>query len=152
LAREVHLHGASNLLEHGVFVSTAATTATPHGTTAKRVLVVEDDQRLRRLLTHYLRRVGYVVDEASDGAEGLARMASTVPDVVVLDLMMPGIGGVEFMAACRGDPRLMAVPVVVYSGAPADEESATQLGARAYLMKPVDLDVLRAVVERVSTS
>ena len=117
-----------------------------------RILVVEDDQPLRRLLVRYLREGGYVVDEAEDGAEALTRMSAEVPDVVLLDMVMPGVTGPEFMAACRNDPRLAPVPVVVLSGAPADEFSASQLGARAYLMKPIDLDVLRAVIDRVTTS
>jgi CheY-like chemotaxis protein len=117
-----------------------------------RVLLVDDNQQLRKMLARYLRRVGHTVDESEDGAEGLAQMRRTVPDVVVLDMMMPGIGGAEFIETCRGEPRLAVVPVVVYSGAIADEDVARKLGARAYLVKPVDLDVLRAVVEQVSTS
>jgi DNA-binding response OmpR family regulator len=116
------------------------------------VVVVEDDPRLRRMLVTYLTRAGYEVQEAEDGAQALAAMQTAIPDAVLLDLQMPRMNGAEFLAACRGDPRLATVPVVVYSGAPSDEVTAEQLGARAYLMKPVDLDVLRAVMDRVTTS
>jgi DNA-binding response OmpR family regulator len=119
---------------------------------ARRVLIVEDDERLRQMISTYLSRVGYSVEQAEDGAAALAAMRASIPNAVLLDLQMPRMNGPEFLSACRDDPRLATVPVVVYSGAPADEVTAEQLGARAYLMKPVDLDVLRAVMDRVTTS
>ena len=122
------------------------------GAGARQVVVVEDDPRLRRMLVSYLNRAGYEVREAEDGVQALAAIQSAIPDAVLLDLQMPHMNGAEFLAACRSDPRLATVPVVVYSGAPSDEVTAEQLGARAYLMKPVDLDVLRAVIDRVTTS
>jgi DNA-binding response OmpR family regulator len=122
------------------------------GPGARHVLVVEDDPRLRKMIVTYLNRAGYEVREAEDGAQALAILRTSIPDAVLLDLQMPRMNGTEFLAACRDDPRLVTVPIVVYSGAPADEVTAEQLGARAYLMKPVDLDVLRAVMDRVTTS
>jgi DNA-binding response OmpR family regulator len=122
------------------------------GPGARHIVVVEDDPRLRKMIVTYLNRAGYEVQEAEDGAQGLAAMQTAIPDAVLLDLQMPRMNGVEFLAACRSDPRLATVPVVVYSGAPSDEVTAEQLGARAYLMKPVDLDVLRAVMDRVTTT
>ena len=122
------------------------------GPGARHIVVVEDDPRLRKMIVTYLNRAGYEVQEAEDGAQGLAAMQTAIPDAVLLDLQMPRMNGVEFLAACRSDPRLATVPVVVYSGAPSDEVTAQQLGARAYLMKPVDLDVLRAVMDRVTTT
>jgi len=122
------------------------------GPGARHIVVVEDDPRLRKMIVTYLNRAGYEVQEAEDGAQGLAAMQTAIPDAVLLDLQMPRMNGVEFLAACRSDPRLATVPVVVYSGAPSDEATAEQLGARAYLMKPVDLDVLRAVMDRVTTT
>jgi CheY-like chemotaxis protein len=122
------------------------------GPGARHVLVVEDDPRLRKMIVTYLNRAGYEVREAEDGAQALAILRTSIPDAVLLDLQMPRMNGTEFLAACRDDPRLVTVPIVVYSGAPADEATAEQLGARAYLMKPVDLDVLRAVMDRVTTS
>ena len=122
------------------------------GPGARHVVVVEDDPRLRKMIVTYLNRAGYEVREAEDGAQALAILRTSIPDAVLLDLQMPRMNGTEFLAACRDDPRLVTVPIVVYSGAPADEVTAEQLGARAYLMKPVDLDVLRAVMDRVTTS
>jgi CheY-like chemotaxis protein len=124
-------------------------TVEPNG---RRVLLVEDDDRLRVMLARYLRQSGYAVDEATNGAEGLTAMRAQVPDAVVLDVLMPEMDGPTFLSTARGDPRLAAIPVVVYSGSPADEVAATEIGARAYLMKPVDLDVLRAVLDRLTTA
>jgi two-component system, chemotaxis family, chemotaxis protein CheY len=120
--------------------------------TARRVLIVEDDQKLRTMLVKYLRGSGYTVDEAEDGAKGLACMQANPPDAVILDVQMPEMDGPSFLRTARGDPRLAAVPVVVYSGSPTDQQTAQELGARAYLMKPVDLDVLRAVLDRLTTA
>src|ERR671933_1569891 len=119
---------------------------------ARRVLIVEDDQKLRRMLVKYLRGSGYTVDEAEDGAKGLACMQAHPPDAVILDVQMPELDGPAFLKQARGNPRLAAVPVVVYSGSPTDQQTASELGARAYLMKPVDLDVLRAVLDRLTTA
>ena len=120
--------------------------------TGRRILIVEDDQKLRTMLVKYLRGSGYTVDEAEDGAKGLACMQANTPDAVILDVQMPEVDGPSFLRTARSDPRLAAVPVVVYSGSPADQATATELGARAYLVKPVDLDVLRAVLDRLTTA
>jgi CheY-like chemotaxis protein len=120
--------------------------------TSRRVLIVEDDQKLRRMLVRYLRGSGYTVDEAEDGAKGLASMQANPPDAVVLDVQMPEVDGPAFLRTARGNPLLAAVPVVVYSGSPTDQQTAQELGARAYLMKPVDLDVLKAVLDRLTTA
>jgi CheY-like chemotaxis protein len=95
---------------------------------------------------------GYTVDEAENGAEALNRMRDAIPDVVVLDLLMPIMGGRAFVQACREDARLGAVPVVLLSAAHDLAQATEQLQPRASLAKPVDLDVLLAVVDRVSHS
>jgi DNA-binding response OmpR family regulator len=120
--------------------------------TGRRVLIVEDDLKLRTMLVKYLRGSGYTVDEAEDGAKGLASMQANPPDAVILDVQMPEVDGPTFLKNLRNNPRLAPVPVVVYSGSPTDQATATELGARAYLVKPVDLDVLRAVLDRLTTA
>ena len=76
------------------------------GPGARHIVVVEDDPRLRKMIVTYLNRAGYEVQEAEDGAQGLAAMQTAIPDAVLLDLQMPRMNGVEFLAACRSDPRL----------------------------------------------
>jgi CheY-like chemotaxis protein len=118
----------------------------------RRVLVVEDERTIRHSIAGYLQDAGYTVDEAENGAEALNRMHDAIPDVVVLDLLMPIMGGRAFVQACRDDARLGAVPVVLLSAAHDLAQATEQLQPRASLAKPVDLDVLLAVVDRVSHS
>ena len=114
-----------------------------------RVLLVEDNSRLRRAFAGYLRGEGFEVDEAGDGQQCLAQMHQVLPDVVVLDLVMPVMDGRAFAEACKSDPRLAPVPLVVLSGADELSQAVESVGARAGLAKPIDLDVLAAVVQRI---
>jgi CheY-like chemotaxis protein len=116
----------------------------------RRVLVVEDERTIRRSIAGYLEDAGYTVDEAENGAEALERMRAATPDVVVLDLLMPIMGGRAFVAALRQDVRFGAVPVVLLSAADDLASAAEELQPRASLAKPIDLDVLLAVLDRVS--
>ena len=117
---------------------------------ARRVLVVEDERTIRRSIAGYLEDAGYTVDQAENGAEALARMQQLPPDVVVLDLLMPVMGGRALVQACREDDRLVAIPVVLLSAAHDLPQATEELQPRASLAKPIDLDVLLAVVDRVA--
>ncbi len=81
-----------------------------------RVLVVEDDPSVRGLLQTLLSAEGYEVVTASDGLAGLVKLASTHPSLVLLDLMMPDLGGVRVLEEMRDDPDLAEVPVIVVTG------------------------------------
>jgi CheY-like chemotaxis protein len=116
----------------------------------RRVLVVEDEAAIRRAIVAFLTDAGYVVAEAEDGQEALARMRESLPDVVVLDLQLPTMSGSDFLNRTRADLRLAAVPIVILSADPGLTEAAATLGARGALAKPFDLDILLAVVDRVS--
>jgi CheY-like chemotaxis protein len=115
-----------------------------------RVLVVEDERTIRLSIAGYLEDAGYTVDQAENGAEALDRVQEATPDVIVLDLLMPVMGGRPFVAALRNDPRFGAVPLVLLSAAHDLPQAAVELQPRASLAKPVDLDVLLAVVDRVA--
>ena len=84
--------------------------------TAPRVLVVEDDPSVRGLLQTLLSAEGYDVVTASDGLAGLVKAASTQPALMLLDLMMPDLGGVRVLEELRDDPELDETPVVVVTG------------------------------------
>jgi CheY-like chemotaxis protein len=118
----------------------------------RRVLVVEDEPTIRQSIAGYLGDYGYCVDEASNGAEGLECMRRAIPDVVVLDLLMPVLGGRAFIEACREEMGLASVPVILLSAAHDLTQATEQLQPRASLAKPVDLDVLLAIVDRVTHS
>jgi DNA-binding response OmpR family regulator len=81
-----------------------------------KVLVVEDDPSVRGLLHTLLTGEGYEVATASDGLAGLVKASSVRPDLMLLDLMMPDLGGVRVLEELRGDPALADVPVIVVTG------------------------------------
>jgi CheY-like chemotaxis protein len=119
---------------------------------SRRILVVDDDPFVRDAIGGYLSQAGYRVDEARSGVEALDRMRQVMPDMVLLDLNMPVMNGPTFVATVRQDPRLASASVVVLSGQPDLCEEVVNLGARASLAKPIDLDILLAIVDRVTQS
>ncbi|MEU0530893.1 response regulator transcription factor [Amycolatopsis tolypomycina] len=102
---------------------------------AGRVLVVDDDETVRDVVRRYLEVAGFTVDQAGDGAEGLARFAAHEPDLVVLDVMMPGINGLE---VCRRLRQVSSVPIVMLTALGEEENriAGLQLGADDYVTKP----------------
>jgi CheY-like chemotaxis protein len=115
----------------------------------KRILVVDDDRAIRTLLRDALDLEGYAVTTAANGAEALARMDGVLPDAIVLDLMMPVMDGRTFLQQCHADPRYTHTPVLVLSASHNLTDLAPELGARACMAKPFDIDVLLAVVDRL---
>lgn len=104
---------------------------------AKKIVFIEDDPALQKALGGFLREQGYDVRMAADGAEGLAMAAREPPDLILLDLILPGMHGLEVLKAMRRDQTLQAVPVMVLTNVESNEsvEQAIELGARAYLVK-----------------
>ena len=96
--------------------------------------------------------LGYLVDEAQHGKIALEVMRRRLPHLGVLDLHLPIMGGREFLAAVRSEPRLAAVSVVLLSGANDLLAAANDPGVRAALAKPIDLDILAAVIDRATRS
>ena len=113
-----------------------------------RVLVVDDEEPLRRLLKKELGRKGFSVEVASDGGEALAILRENVFDVLLLDIVMPGIDGIELMNRLKADP---ASPVIIVLTGRATVETAVEAmknGAYDYLSKPYKLDELVIVINR----
>ena len=108
-----------------------ASKAAPRAGSGGRVLLVEDDAVARELLRRTLERQGYTVDEAEDGRDGLARLSAHAPAVIVLDLLMPGMDGFEFLEALRAEPRWADLPVVIVSAlsVSVEEQSRVQTAA-----------------------
>ena len=108
-----------------------------------RVLVVDDEPQIRRALSVNLKARGYDVDQASTGEEALHLAAARHPDVVLLDLGLPGVNGLEVIRGLRGWTN---VPIVVLSvrETEADKVAALDLGADDYLTKPFGMDELLA--------
>ena len=118
----------------------------------KRVLIVEDQADIRKLIRMTLEFESYEIHEASDGAFGL-RMASAVrPDLVLLDVMMPGeMDGLQVCQAIKSNPALASVKVVLLTarGQAGDREAGTQAGADEYLVKPFSPLQLIDTIERL---
>src|SRR5207244_12768319 len=96
----------------------------PMETTGKRVLLVEDDRFLRRACEASLRQRGLTVTTAADGEEGLRLARSEKPDLVLLDMLMPKLSGLEALRARRGDEATRKVPVVTPSNSPRVKTAA----------------------------
>ena len=117
----------------------------------RTVLVVEDDAPLRRMVSIFLRAAGYHVRPAEDGSSGLALARDERPDLVLLDLMMPGLDGWEVLRRLKGDALTAAIPVLVLTASvdPPLTEHALRLGATRFLAKPIDSRVLVEIVDDV---
>ncbi len=115
----------------------------------QRILVIEDDRFLRKAAEAALRRHGYTVVTAPDGETGLAAARDGRPDLVLLDLIMPGLQGFEVLKLLKEDASTAAIPVIILSnlGQDSDVKNALEAGAVDYLVKAnLALDTL---VERV---
>jgi len=115
------------------------------GATDARILVVDDEPGVRRLLHANLVARGYAVTAVETGEEALARLDEDAPDLVVLDLMLPGLSGLD---VCRGLRAASPVPILVLSahGEEQTKVEALDLGADDYLTKPFSVDELLARV------
>jgi CheY-like chemotaxis protein len=103
----------------------------------KKILLIEDDKFLRELMNKKLITLGYDVVTAADGESGLVMIKETKPDVVLLDLILPGINGFEVLEKAKQDPEIAAIPVVILSnlGQGEDIEKGLALGAKDFLVK-----------------
>ena len=113
---------------------------------AGRVLVVEDDEGIREMLKYNLSSAGFAVQEASDGAAGLRTARTARPDLILLDLMLPGMSGFDFCRALRKTSR---VPIIMITAkdAEVDKIVGLELGADDYITKPFSI---REVLARVN--
>lgn len=114
-----------------------------------RILVIEDDDDIRSICEHMFTWAGHHVAAALDAAHGLELVESFEPDVIALDIMMPGIDGLTVLAVLRGSAPTRAIPVVIVSARTlkADRLRAFEAGADEYVSKPFDPDVLLRVLE-----
>jgi len=119
----------------------------------RRILVVDDDAFIRRPLELLLREEGFAPAIAADGEECLRRVEAEPPDLIVLDVMMPGRDGFSVCGALKSDPRFAAIPVILLSarGMESDRQRGLDLGAAAFVTKPYSpSDLLRRVRELLS--
>ncbi|AOB32210.1 hypothetical protein AKI39_18045 [Bordetella sp. H567] len=114
-----------------------------------KIMVVDDEATLARVVHEALSGAGHTVYVENDGLKALTRMLEIQPDLVVSDVMMPGMGGASLLTAMRDNAYLEEVPVIVMSGMP--EESVVNACPRytAFIAKPFDLSAIVDMVNRV---
>lgn len=102
-----------------------------------KILIVEDDKFLRELIAKKLMREGYEVEEAIDGEDGVKKIKEMMPDLVLLDLILPGIDGFEVLKRVKEDDKTASIPVVILSnlGQKDEIEKGLNLGAVDFLIK-----------------
>ena len=115
------------------------------------ILVVDDEPDLVEIVRLRLERDGHTILSAPNGQAALSALSRDIPDLVILDIMMPGIDGFEVLSQIKNDPRTAHVPVIMLS-AKTDLLSRTKAGNRGvdyYVTKPFQLDALSQIVENV---
>lgn len=114
----------------------------------QRVLVVDDEESVRFFLMRGLQKAGYAVDEAADGASAVARLSAVPYDVVLTDLVMPGVSGLEVLAAVHELDRDSVVILMTAHGTVENAIDALRKGAFDYITKPFELKELLVTIER----
>jgi len=121
-----------------------------------RVLVVEDDRDIAELVVRYLEKAGFAVDALTSGRDALAAIKSHPPDLLVLDLMLPHVDGLEICRAVRADAKTAALPIIMVTARAEESERIVglELGADDYISKPFSPNELvarvRALLRRTS--
>jgi two-component system, OmpR family, alkaline phosphatase synthesis response regulator PhoP len=102
-----------------------------------RILLIEDDKFLRKACEISLKKRGFTVTTAIDGEEGLRQARASAPDLILLDMLMPKLNGLETLEALKKDEQTRGIPVVILSNSSVDSriQQATALGAAGYLVK-----------------
>lgn len=118
----------------------------------KTVLVVEDSMTEMRLLMSHLQKAGLSVVSAQSGEEAQTKLMTQTPDLILLDVILPGQGGFELCRELKADPKTKQIPVVICSSKDTEVDVmwGNMLGANAYLSKPVDPTALLSTLRQLS--
>ena len=124
------------------------------GSAKASILIADDDASNREVLCYYLRRQGYEIHAVADGAQALAAVAERPFSLVLLDVVMPGLDGLEALRRIRQTFSARELPVILFTGldAPDALDTAGELGANAWLSKPYQLaDLVAAVRTQIAS-
>ena len=118
---------------------------------AKKKLLIADDESTIRLMVRRIFEREYVVLEAKNGKEAVDMALRHIPDIILMDMMMPDTDGLTALNTIRANKRASSIPVIMFTGAgyELNEALARSLGAKAYLRKPVTLQELRDAVSKI---
>src|SRR5256714_10114919 len=125
-------------------MAAAPPTATVPANTRLRVLIVEDERDLVEVLVYNLQREGYETSVAHDGQEGLRKAQTLLPDLILLDIMLPGLSGTEICRELRAGERTRDIPIIILSAKAEETDQVVgfSLGADDYVTKPFSIKVL----------
>ena len=117
----------------------------------KRLLVIEDNAHLLKAISLCLTKAGFEVMTSRDGNDALVHVAETIPDLIVSDIMMPGINGFAFAANIRANPRTDLIPIVFLTAKDTREDriAGFKAGVDAYLIKPFEPEEVIAVIKNI---
>jgi CheY-like chemotaxis protein len=107
------------------------------------IVVADDDATIRRLMGVFLKTLGYRSVVVEDGIQALAAVAEEIPDLVISDVHMPNLGGLELTRRLREDPRLARVPILLFSASVSQGEEWQGAGADGFISKPPTLAMLK---------
>jgi two-component system chemotaxis response regulator CheY len=117
----------------------------------RRILTVDDSASMRQMVNFTLRKAGYEVTEAVDGEDGLAKVTSERFDLIITDLNMPNVDGIQLITSARKIPGYSFVPILMLSTESQAEkkDAGRKAGATGWIVKPFDADQLVAVVQKL---
>ena len=117
----------------------------------KKILVVDDSEVLRKITSFNLKKAGFEVFEAEDGIDGLEKMRQILPDLIILDIMMPRLDGFGVLKEKQNDESIKDIPVIILTakGGAEDERIAKSLGAEIVLTKPFSPSQLIEEIKRL---
>jgi len=114
----------------------------------KTILIVEDEPRNMKLLHDLLQRFGYEIIEASDGEQGVKIAGEKIPDLILMDIMMPKMDGLEATRIIKADEKTKHIPIIALTSyaMKGDREKTIEAGCDGYIAKPIDIkEVLKAI-------
>jgi len=116
---------------------------------AKKILFIDDEPGYTRAMTYALEKEGYEVISAANGLQALIKAQKGNPDLIILDVMLPGIDGFEVCSRLRNDPQTSHIPIIMVSakGQDSDKSTGLKVGALDYLTKPVDNSALLGKID-----
>jgi CheY-like chemotaxis protein len=110
------------------------------------IMLVDDDPQLRHVVSMFFELEGYSVLQAKDGREAIQMLSEYLPDLILLDLIMPNVSGAAVCRHVRSNRHLKEIPVIVFTGAEMEEEELRAAGADRFIAKPHSLEGLRRIV------